>query len=273
MKERWLNMILLLSNRIYSKKQSILNDEGWKIGKDVLLLVLFQIFLALLSLPLYLSVKPVGLAAFVKDTAKYTRVIADYSLRRILTLTGVGAFLIIWALKLSFIVALPNFYGPLRLYEVVNLRPADILNSDLVATETGLQTARVLPAMAIPTLKGVKKVNGGDYIFFGSATPLSTVALLLSGNQTAVYSASANKNGEWEIKHAQDSFRLAEGNHSILIFQYDQKNSARSQAAPEQYFKVTVSVWDKIINSVDTIANWSLVIILVLGVFLTILTL
>ncbi len=266
-------MILVLTNRIYVKKQLVLGGEGLKVGKDVLLLVLYQIFLALVSLPLYLSVKPAGLAVYVKDTATYTKISADYSLRRILTLTGVGVFLIIWVVKLILIISLPSFYGPLRLYEVVNFRPADILNSDLVATETGMQTARVLSTIPIPTLKTATKVSGGDYIFSGSATPLSTVALLLSGNQTAVYSAVADKSGKWEISHAQSGFRLAEGNHSIIIFEYDQKNSARGQAAPEQYFKVTTNIWDKITGSVDTIANWSVVIILILGVFLTLLTL
>lgn len=266
-------MILFLSNRIYSKKQSILSGEGWSVVKDVLLLILFQIFSALISLPLYVSVKPVALASYIKDTAKYTKIATDYNLRRILTLTGVGAFLIVWTIKLLFIVAVPNFFGPLRLYEVVNFRPADILNSDLVATETGLQTARILSGIPTPTLKEVKKVNGGDYVFSGSAAPFSTVALLLSANQTAIYSASVDKNGEWEIKHTQSGFRLAEGNHSVIIFAYDQKNNTRSQAAPEQYFKVTTGILDKTINSIDHIANWSLVIILALGVFLTILTL
>ncbi len=116
-------MILSLSNRIYGKKQSILNGEGWNVVKDVLLLILFQIFSALLSLPLYISVKPVALAAYIKDAAKYTKIAADYNLRRILTLTGVGAFLISWIIKLLLIVALPSFYGPLRLYEIINFRP------------------------------------------------------------------------------------------------------------------------------------------------------
>lgn len=273
LKERWLNLILLLSNRIYVKKQSVLSGEGWKVGKDVLQLVFLETFLAILSLPLYLSVKPAGLAVYVKDTAKYTTIAADYNLRRILTLTGVGVFLIIWALKLTLIITLPRFTGPLRLYSVVNLRPADILNSDLVATETGLQTARIVPTIPIPTLKTVKKVRNGDYVFSGSAAPLSTVALLLSGAQTAVYSALADKTGDWEITQAQSSFRLAEGNHSVIIFVYDQKIGARGQAAPEQYFKVTTGIWDKIVSGVDSIANWSLVIILALGVFLTLLTL
>lgn len=273
MKERWLNLILSLSNRIYSKKQSILSGEGWKVGKDVLLLIFLQIFLALISLPLYIGVKPTALATYVKDSNSYTKIATDYNLRRILTLTSVGIFFIIWAVKFSVLLTLPHFYGPLRLYEIANFRPADIASSELVATETGLQTARIVPTMSIPVLKGVRKVSGGDYIFFGSTAPLGTVALFLSDKNTVVYSVSANKNGEWEIRHTRTNFRLAEGNHSVLIFAYDQKNNARSQAAPEQYFKVSVSFWDKIINSIDVFANWSLVIILVLGVFLTLLTL
>lgn len=267
-------MILSLTNRIYTKKQFILSGEGLQVAKEVLSLILLQIFLALLSLPLYLSIKPAWLAVYVKDSSKYAKIAADYNLRRILTLTGVGVFFIIWALKFTLLISLPHVYGPLRLYEVVNFRPADILNNNIVATETGMQTARILPTVPVPTLKGVKKSNGsGDYVFSGSAEPFATVALLLSGNQTAIYSVAANKNGDWEIKHNQANFHLAEGNHSVIIFTYDQKTNTRSQAAPEQYFRVTTGIWDKIVNSIDVFANWSLVVILVLGVFLTILTL
>lgn len=273
MKEKWLNLILSLTNRVYQKKQLVLTGEGWKVAREVVLLVLLEILLAFVSLPLYIGVKPVALSAYFKDTEKFARITADYNLRRVLTLTGVGVFLIIWGIKLLLIILLPRTYGPLQLYSIVNLRPTDVLQSELVATETGLQTARILPAMSIPTLAKVVKQGGGDYVFSGTAAPQYTVALLLSGAQTAIYSVQPNQNGTWEIRHQQNSFHLADGNHSVIIFSYDQKAAVRSKSAPEQYFRVTASFMDSIINSVDLIANWSVVIILVLGVFLTILTL
>ena len=273
MKERWLNLILFLTNRIYTKKQIVLNGEGWKVGKEVLLLVLLEILLAMVSIPLYIGVKPVGLTAYFIDTEKFARITADYNLRRILTLTGVSVILIIWGIKLLLIIAVPRVYGPLQLYDVVNMRPTDVLESELVATETGLQTARIVSTMPIPTLTKVTKVSGGDYTFSGMAAPQYLVAMLLSGVQTAVYSVSTNPNGTWEIKHQQSNFHLSDGNHSILLFSYDQKAGTRGKSAPEQYFKVTASIWESIINGIDTIANYSLVIILVLGVFLTVLTL
>lgn len=266
-------MILFLTNRIYQKKQLVLTGEGWKVGQEVVTLVFLEILLAVVSLPLYIGVRPIALSAYFKDTEKFARITANYNLRRILTLTGVGVFLIIWGIKLLLILVLPHAYGPLRLYDIVNLRPTNLLQSELVANETGLQTARIVPTMPIPTLTKAAKISGGDYVFSGTAAPQHTVVLLLSGAQTAIYSALPNQNGAWEIKHQQSSFHLADGNHSVVIFSYDPKVGSRSKAAPQQFFKVTASIWDLIVKSIDSIANWSLVIILILGIFLTILTL
>lgn len=263
----------MLTNRIYTKKQFVLTRVGWRVGQEVVSLVLLEIILAIVSLPLYIGVRPVSLSAYFKDTEKFAPITANYNLRRILTLTGVGVILIIWGIKLLLIIALPRAYGPLQLYDIVNLRQTDVLQSELVATEIGLQTAKILPKMSVPTLTKAVKGSGGDYTFFGLAAPQYTVAMLLSGAQTAVYSAVPNEDGSWVIKHQQSNFHLADGNHSIIIFSYDPKTGARSPAAPEQFLKVTATIWDSIVKGVDSIANWSLVIILLMGVLLTVLTL
>jgi len=272
MRNKWLNLVLLLTNRIYNRKQQIMGQSGVGIIYNIFLLVFLEIILGIVSLPLYLGLKSEGVTAFMSEKGTYTKVSFDYNLRRVLTLTGVGIFALIWAMKLILIIALPSVYGPMQLYSVSNFSQADILAKDLVASEIGIQTARVIETMPRPELTAVNKLKGGNYDFVGKGKPGSSIILLLSDRQTAVYSADVNTDGSWRISHSQAGFRLSEGNHSIIIFSYDKKLGVRSEAAPEQFFKVTTTWWDSFTKNIDALANWSVVIILLLGMFLTFLT-
>lgn len=272
MKNQWLNLILLLTSYIYKKKQSIAGQAGAGVIFNILLLIFLEIILGIISLPLYFGLKSNEVTAFMSEKGAYTKVSFDYTLRRVLTLTGVGIFALIWVIKLVLIIALPSVYGPMQLYSVSNLDQVDVLSQNLIASEIGIQTARVIDTMPEPKLIGVNKLKSGGYDFFGKGEPNSTIVLLLSDQQTAVYSGDVDANGNWKISHSQAAFRLSEGNHSIIIFSYDQKLDARSGAAPEQFFKVTTTWWDSLVKNVDILANWSVVIIILLGVFLTLLT-
>ena len=272
LKDKWLNWVLLLTNRIYNKKQSVMRQTGLGVAYNVLTLVILEIILGLVSLPLYLGLKSSGVTTFLSEKGTYKKVSFDYSLRRILTLTGVGIVALIWAIKLLLIVALPAAYGPLQLYSISNFTPADILSKDLVASEIGIQTARVVGTMPYPEFTSVIKVAGGSYDFLGKGQPNSTVVLLLSDKQTAVYSTQVDKNGDWRVSHNQSAFRLREGNHAVIVFGYDKKLGVRSEAAPEQFFKVTTTWIDSFSKNLDVLANWSAIIILLLGLVITLLT-
>lgn len=265
-------MVLLLTNRIYQKKHKVVAQSGLGNIYNLFSLIILEIILGIVSFPLYLGLKPEKVTAFLTEKGTYEKVSFDYNLRRILTLSGVGIFALIWAIKLILIIALPAVYGTMPLYSVANVSPADILAKDLVANEINIQTARIIDTMPRPELMAVKKLKGGDYDFSGKGQPGTAVVLLLSDRQTAVYSADVDNLGNWKISHSQAGFRLSEGNHSVIIFSYDKKLGVRSQTAPEQFFKVSTTWWDSLVKNVDTLANWSVVILILLGVFLTFLT-
>jgi len=273
MKNRWLNLVLLLTNRIYSKKQLIVGQTGLGAVNNIFQLIALEMILALISFPLYISLRTASVTAFLSEKGSYAKVNFDYNLRRVLTITGVGIAALIWATKLSLIIFLPKVYGPLPLYVVTNFRPADILSQELIAAETGIQTARIMKLMPKPEVTGVNKLKNGDYIFLGTGQPNSTVILLLSDKQTAIYSADTDKNGNWEIEYSKNKFKLSPGNHSVIVFGYDSKLGVRSETGLEQFFKVQTSWMDTIVANVDVLANWSVVLIIILGVFLTFLTL
>lgn len=273
MKASWLNLILRFSNRIYSRKQDLIREAGIKMIADIVALVFLEIVLAVISLPLYLGMRTGGVTAYLEEKGSYARVAFDYSLRRVLTLTGVLIIFLLWTVKLAVIVGLPKVYGPPQLYSVSDFGPADILDKELAETETKIQTAKVSQSTVKPELKQVRRAAGGNYIFSGAGGPSETVVLLLSGRQTAIYYGQADGSGNWRIEHSSADFRLSEGNHSVLVFGYDDKTEARSEYASEQFFKVQTAWIDVLAESVDSLANWTVVAIIGAGVFLTFLTL
>ena len=121
MRRRWLNFILTLTNRIYSKKKVIIGEEGIKVLSSIVVLFFLEIFLGIVSLPLYLGIKPANVTAFFEEKGGYEKIAYDYSLRRILTLTSAGIIFLIWIVKLSIIVITSGVYGPLQLYTVSDL--------------------------------------------------------------------------------------------------------------------------------------------------------
>lgn len=272
MKTKWLNLVLLLTNRIYGRKQNILAQTGIQTVWGIAVLIVLEIFLAIISLPIYLTTKSAGVVAFFEEKGGYEKVAFDYNLRRVLTVTGVTVILLVWLAKLTLIVSVPSVFGPLKLYSVSDLRPAELAEKEMVQTETGIQTARVAADMAVPVLKGINKERGGNYLFYGEAKPGVTVVLYLSDLQTVIYTGEADKTGYWEIRHLRQDLKLREGNHSVLLFSYDKQKGVRGEVSSAQYFRVVMPWQEALVNQIDVLANWSVVIIIILGIFLTFLT-
>lgn len=272
MKERWLKFILNLTNQIFQKKKEIINKEGTGVISGVISLFFYELFLAIISFPLYLGVKPKKVVAFFKEKGSYENVSYDYSLRRILTLTSASLIFFIWMIKLLIILFTPNVVGPLNLYAISNLEPADILETDMIIAETQIQTATVVDVMNKPKLTKVDKTRKGGYVFSGIGQPLTTIVLFLLDKQTAIYTGEIDKNGEWMLEYTREDFDLSEGNHAVVAFCYDEESSSRSQLSEQQYFKVTNTLLDRIFQNIDIFLNFTLIIIIALGILLIVLT-
>ena len=272
MKAKWLKFVLGLTNRIYKIKQSIIKKEGLAVVSGVVSLFFYELFLALVSLPLYLGIKPEKVTAFFQEKGTYEKVSYDYSLRRILTLTGVGILFLIWLIKLVVIVFTPNVVGPMKLYNIVNLAPATLTENDLLAAENQIQTATVFDVIKAPKITAIEKIKNGGYAFVGTGQALTSVVLFLSDKQTAVYTEVIDDKGNWRVEYAKKDFKLSEGNHGVVAFCYDEKTEGRSRLSGQQYFKVTSTWLERLVNSMDVFLNLTLVIVLFLGIFLIILT-
>lgn len=272
MRTKWLNLILYLTNQIYSRKKQLLKQTGLMAVVSVFALILSEIILAIVSVPLYVGVKTETTTAYLEDKGAYGRITFDYNLRRILTLTGLGIVLTILALKLILIIAVPPIYGPLPVYEISELQPIDITNRKLILDEISMHTSKISKSIPRPVLKSVDKLSSGSLIFHGTAQPLNDIVLLLSDQHASVYYGTSDSTGNWQIDHSQQSFKLADGNHSILVYSYDKKTGLRSETSDENFVKITSKWTDSLVRNVDVLMNWIIVLIVLLGAFLTFLT-
>lgn len=275
MKIAWLNFVLLLTNQIYLRKQALIKKEGFTAVVAVFILIILEIALSIISLPLYANLRSEKITAFFKEKGEYEKITFDYQLRRSITLTGVGVILSIWVVKLLLIILVPITVGPVQLYSISDVELPDMLTIDqqLIASEVSLQNAQIVPSLIAPQVQEIKKSRGQDYIFYGIGEPNTSIILLLSDLQTAVYIDQVDEEGNWQVEHDDSSFKLSEGNHSVLTFTFDEQTNTRSDFSGEQYFKVQSTLLDSVTKNVDTLANWSVMIIIFVGAFLTFLTL
>lgn len=264
--------MLHLTNLIYKRKQSEIGKQGLRSVGNVIALMFYEMVLALISLPLYLTTSTTKTVGFLENKGGYAKIAVDYKLRRVLTLTGVGVVFLIWTIKLVLLLLTPQFYGPLRLYTVTEAGPVVLGEQTLVTQNTDIQTAKVDNSMVLPVISGVEKISGNRYRFTGTGKVGDEVALFLTGNQNIIYVDSVGQDGKWMIDHAQNDLKLTNGVHSIFAFHYEKDRGLRSQTTAENYFRISSSFFERLSLGMDNLANWSVVSIVILGILLTLLT-
>ncbi len=70
MRERWLNAVIYLTNRVYQRKKGIVTQAGVQTILSVIYLIVLEVGLALLSLPLYVGVKPATVTAYIEGKGR-----------------------------------------------------------------------------------------------------------------------------------------------------------------------------------------------------------
>jgi len=99
MRRRWTNLILHTTALIHKKKQSLLVSHALKSVLDIFIIIFLELFLLLISFPLYLTSKEEN----VGDRTQY-------KIRRVLTLSFLVVILTVWLIKLLVIVGLPLYF-------------------------------------------------------------------------------------------------------------------------------------------------------------------
>ncbi len=272
MKERWLTLVLRLTNLIYQRKQSEVGKQGVASVGNITVLMFWEVVLLLVSLPLYLTTSTTKVVGFLESKGGYAKIAVDYRLRRVLTLTGVGVVFLIWVIKFSFLMLTPQLYGPMHLYSVTESGPRILNDQTIVIQDTNMQTAKVNNLLVMPAISGLEKVSGNRYRFFGTGKAGLEVVLFLTGNQNVMYVEKVGTDGKWTIEHSQNDLKLSNGIHSVFAFHYEKDQGVRSKTTAENYFRISSSFGEQLSANMDNLANWLVVLLIILGILLTLLT-
>jgi hypothetical protein len=269
MRQKWTSLILHTTALIHQKKQALLTSHTLGSLGNMLVIIVLEIFLALISLPLYIVTKP---AEKSKTTGQ-----TEYKIRRVITLTTLTIVVVIWLLKLSFIATSWYFFDIRSTFAVHQLSSEEVTATDLV-TEFAFSAAgsKLLP----PSIAEVSQQTKDTFAFFGTAEPEAQIMLYLSkpveNRQSKllwnVLAVTADSGGQWSLTQDRSVSYLSPGKYVAVAVTFDEALEQRSELSNVISFEIQQDFWQKVFASADIYLNILMLIFLVLGAFLITLT-
>lgn len=266
MRHRWTNWILHTTAKIQQKKQALLTDHAFKSALDVFSIVFLELFLLILSLPLYLVTQP--------NTGGGEEQV-QFKIRRVLSLSVLTVLLILWLFKLLFIVYL-SFFSPSSSYSISDLEASE--ESTLELTQLHAESWTESPEVETPMLEQVVSDDGGNIFFTGKAEPNSVVAIYLSSSNfdvssLKVYSSRSDEAGIWNMGHEHRVFHLSPGTYSVEMVTYDEALQAKSPLSAVVSFNVEIPQDEVLFEKIDSVLNITTFLFVLIGVLSALLTL
>jgi len=262
----WTNLILHTTSRIQGKKQALLTDHALKSVLDVFGIIVLEVFLLVISLPLYLVTKPmVGAEENVQ-----------YKTRRILSLTVLGAIFVLWLFKLLLILW-ASFFSGQNAYEIGALQPSQ--ESALEYVNYQASTWKEDATLSAPVITEVASDEDENVYFKGSSTPNTVVAIYLSDveangqSSLKLYSVRSDENGQWEMLHEERIYHMTAGEYWVQAVAYDELSSSKSPASAPVAFELQKPLEDMLLENVDRVLNLVILLFAFLGFLSALLTL
>lgn len=109
MREWLANTFLKITSFIYKRKRGLLVSHGFKNFLNILFIIFLEFILTLFSLPLFLM---------VSGTKGVEKGQVEYRTKKIITFGIVGVILLIWLIKVCFIVAFSFYFDPRSIYKI-----------------------------------------------------------------------------------------------------------------------------------------------------------
>jgi len=181
---------------------------------------------------------------------------------------------LIWVAKLSFILLGSLYFGPQSVFKI------NEAESVLTVEYTGiLVTAMPVDLeLVAPEIKEVAKGADDTIIFRGDGPPNFLLSVFLRSEDSGgekdhfkIYSVDIYSDGRWEIIQNKGVFYPTPGKYSATAVSYNQKENRRSKISNAISFDVGLTSWEKIVRSVDTVLNYSIIGFIIIGVILAIL--
>jgi hypothetical protein len=264
MRGRWTNLILHTSASIYQRKNNVALSYASRSIFDVFAVIFLELFLAIISFPLYLVSKG--------DSAKGK---SQYKIRRIFTLSFLIVILIVWLAKLILMVGLPLYFDS-RQFTVTtenkgtNQAPAqsyilpEVYNTQLDAS------------ISVPTVEKISTVKSGGLLVSGLGNAGSKIVVNIGKTQNEaaseynnikIYVVNADESGNWKLETDVKVFNLQPGKYWLQAMAYDEIADKKSDVSSTQYFEITQNLYDRIISRADIYLNYFMIAFIALGIF------
>lgn len=259
MRTSWTNLILHTTSLIYRRKQGLLVSHSLQSVLDVFIIVFLEIFLAIISFPLYLVSKESDIGGK-----------KQYKIRRIISLSLLLTILAIWILKLTFIVALPLYFDTKQAFYISekNGQGQTVQSNYILPNTYNAQTDASIP---VPIIDGVLKADDGKLSIKGKGSVDTNVILSIgkegtTGSSVDFYITTVDLAGNWVISTDVDNLRLAPGKYRLQAMTYNSVVNKKSSLASVESFQIEES-WHTFIDKADVYLNYFVVTFLVLSIF------
>jgi hypothetical protein len=264
MRGSWTNLILHTSASIYKRKNNVAVSYASKSILDVFAIIFLELFLVVISFPLYLVSKG--------DSAKG---MAQYKMRRIFTLSFLIVILVVWLAKLILMVGLPLYFDN-RQFTVT---------TDNKANEQAVEQSYILPdvyntqldiSIPVPTVESISTVGSAGLLVSGLGKADSKIVVnigrkqndtALEYNNIKIYIVNADKSGNWKLETDVKSFKLQPGQYWMQAMAYDDITGKKSDVSSTKYFEITQNLYDRIISKADMYLNYFMIAFILLGIF------
>ena len=259
---RWTTLVLHTTSYVYNQKQKLLTAHAGKAFFIVIGIICAEVFLGLISLPLYLIVKPAG----VGDGQG-----SEYRVRRVITLSVLTAIFLVWILKLIFILVLSLYFDTRAMYSVKETSVKNDLSSGMT---TDIALAPVNRALSVPKIISVEQNTGSAVTAEGTSDRGAIVGIYFTRTDDVpgtdgslhIYANTADTKGHWTHTEDENVFTLPPGRYVAAAVQYDQEKNQKSALSAGVDFSVHESLLQQFFRRLDTILNIVVLLFICVGV-------
>ena len=267
MRGYWTNLILHTSASIYKRKSDVLVSRAPKSILDVFAVIFLELFLVLISFPLYLVSK-----------GESTGSKAQYKMRRIFTMSFLIVILAVWLAKLILMVGLPIYFDSRQF----------LITTENKGNDQAIKQSYILPevyntkldtSISVPTVENISTMSNAGLLVSGRGEADLKIVVNIGkkqedtapeDNNIKMYIVSTDKTGNWRLETDVKSFNLQPGQYWLQAMAYDDVNGKKSEVSPAKYFEITQNLYDKIISKADMYLNYFMIAFIALGIFSTI---
>ncbi len=264
MRGYWTNLILHTSASIYKRKNDVSISRAPKSILAVFAVIFLELFLAVISFPLYLVSKGEGTGGK-----------AQYKIRRIFTLSFLIVILIVWLAKLVLIVGLPVYLNNRQfLITTENKRNDQAIEQSYILSD--VYNTQLDTSFSPPTVENISKTNNSGLSVSGLGKADSKIVVnigkkqddtSLEYNNIRIYIVNTDKVGNWRLETDVKSFNLQPGKYWLQAMAYDDVTGKKSDVSTTKYFEITQNLYNSLISRLDIYLNYFMIVFVALGIF------